>query len=392
MTWPGAYEHQALLHTADNLVGELLDLGRRLNHLDDTTHWQHQEFADRVRNLGLYLRSAVLVACEDIYAPAFASLRTALEHMLVDHLVFNGQRLIRFADGVDDETWAEWQRQRATGERFAEVLSWTRRKTTVEFVTEGRRSQPDEDGTFYVLGPHYFLLHQYQPFLGPASAQDEFDDGISDIQDRRRFAKENELVYRTYLSWSSIRRNLLLNDFADEIAVSRIEVHYRFLSAFVHPLANTSEVIYGRNSTNVPQYDHYSSELILLYCIVIAVEELRHFREMAQRRPLVGINGWSDLAMLCDGAWQLASHLWWPGQLAHAFDRVQEANKRGFRAQINDPATRGPVPVPMSIPETEIRYYPDPMRRLIELHRGFGELTTGLVYWSPWPRDDVRFR
>ncbi len=46
----------------------------------------------------------------------------------------------------------------------------------------------------------------------------------------------------------------------------------------------------------------------------------------------------------------------------------------------------------MSIPDEEVRYYRDPMRRLVELHSGFHEIMTGLSFNSPWPRADARFR
>jgi hypothetical protein len=230
MTWQGMQDHLALLRAATSLANELLGIDGRLIHLNDTTHWQHREFAGRAHNLGVYLRATLRQTLEDEYAPAFASLRVALEHMLLDQLIFNGQRLIQTARGVDDETWTEWQRQRTAGERFANVVEWTRyaKKSTVEIVTEGLRSTPDDDGTTYLLSPYYFLLQQFEPFFGPASAQHEFDDGISEVEDVRRIAKEYEQYYLTYLSWSSIKRNLRLNGLANETATGRIDVHYRF--------------------------------------------------------------------------------------------------------------------------------------------------------------------
>jgi hypothetical protein len=251
-TWPGELEHRELLVIASRLVDELRGLRGRLQHANDTEHVQHGDFADRARNLGGYLRAAMLLANVDAYAPAFASLRTALEHMLVDHLVFSGQRYIRVIGGVDDTTWVEWKRQRAAGEGFTQVLDWLRKKNTVEITYEGLRSAPDADGLSYIVSPHYFLLTQYQPYLGPASAQAEFDDGISAPEDYRKFAKENDLVYRTYLSWPSIKRNLTSNGFADDATISKLEVHYRFLSAFVHPVADVTDVLYGRNNSDIP--------------------------------------------------------------------------------------------------------------------------------------------
>ncbi len=353
---------------------------------------QHTECADRVRNVAQYLEAALQQAANDAYLSAFATLRTALEHMLVDHLVFSGARYIRIYSGVDDATWADWQRKRAAGDAFTEIIDWARKKNLVEVTYEGLRSTPDEQGQTYVISPHYFLLRQYQPYLGPASAQAEFDDGIGDIEDDRKFAQENDHIYRTYLSWSSIKKNLMSNGFADEATITKLEVHYRFLSAFVHPLADVTEVVYGRNNFNIPSYDHYSSELIFLYAIVIAVEELRHFREMAQRRPTVGIANWTATAELCERAWQLASHLWFPGHEPHPYDYVQEANTRAFRLRRENPTAVIQRRDPMSIPAGEVRYYRDPMRRLVALHAGFHEIMTGYSYASPWPRADAQFR
>jgi len=51
-----------------------------------------------------------------------------------------------------------------------------------------------------------------------------------------------------------------------------------------------------------------------------------------------------------------------------------------------------PIPDPSSIPEGEIRYYRDPMQRLVRLHCSFQEIMTGIAYQSPWPRTDAQFR
>jgi hypothetical protein len=336
--------------------------------------------------------SAVLLTKADVYAPAFSNLRTALEHILVDHLVFSGQRYIQIIVGVDAETWTEWQRQRSSGEAYARVLNWHRRKTDVEITYEGLRSPPDADGQIYILGPHYFLLRQYQPYWGPASAQAQFDSGLSELEQEQRFAKENEMIYRTYLNWPSIKKSLLSNDFADETLISRLEVHYRFLSAFIHPISDVTETIYGRNAYAVPIYDHYSSELALLYTIAFAVQELRHFREMTQRYPSVEITKWWVTERLCNKAWDQISHLWFPGHPPHQYDRVQEANKRAFRNFREGSATGRHAEDPLSIPDDEVGYYRNPIGRLTNLHSDSYEMTTGLSFKSPWPRNDARFR
>ena len=152
-----------------------------------------------------------------------------------------------------------------------------------------------------------------------------------------------------------------------------------------------TDLIYGRSQFDLPIYDHYSSELVLLYSIVLAVEEIRHFREMTQRKPLVGLRNWESTEELCKQAWVQASHLWFPGHSPHLYDRINEANARAFR-MLRTSGARRQIVDPSTIPETEIGYYRDPMRRLIGLHSGFNELMTGLAFVSPWPRKDAQFR
>jgi len=392
VTWVGATEHDALLSTAECLVDELRGLRGRLQHANDTEYAQHSDFANRARSLADYLNAAILLTRADAYAPAFANLRTALEHVLVDHLIFLGQRYIQIIIGVDAATWADWQRQRSSGEAFTQALDWRRRRDTVEITYEGLRSEPDSDGESYILSPYYFLMKQYQPYWGPANAQAQFNSGLSDEEGERRFADENTLIYHTYLNWPSIKRSLLSNDFADETTIAKLEVHYRFLSAFVHPISDRTADIYGRNAFAIPIYDHYSSELALLYTVAFAVKEIRDFREMTQRYPSVGVSGWEATESLCLEAWNKISYLWFPGHPPHQFDRIQEANKRAFRSFKTTGASAQQVQDPASIPDDEVGYYRNPIGRLVSLHSDSQELTTGFCFKSPWQRNDARFR
>jgi len=47
--------------------------------------------------------------------------------------------------------------------------------------------------------------------------------------------------------------------------------------------------------------------------------------------------------------------------------------------------------MPHRIPETEVRYYRNPLRRLIRMHGSYNEVT-GFSYTSPWPVADSRLR
>ncbi|UVS81439.1 hypothetical protein [Actinokineospora sp. UTMC 2448] len=369
------------------MIDELSGLQPRLMHRNDTSHAQHTDFANRAKSLANYLDAGLTLTKQDLYGPAFATLRTALEHVSVDYLAFLGQRYVQLIDQVDEATWAQWQERRATGQ-WPHVIGWTRtKKGRVTITFEGLRSDSDD----YIISIYYFLLNQYQPNLGPPSIQQWFNDGLSDADSARTHAEENELIYRTYLTWRSIKENLLSNGFYDEAGLKQLDVHYRFLSMFTHPLTDTTRTIYGRNTFRVPSYDHYSSELCLLYIITLATLELRRFKEATERPPQVDIAGWAHTESLCNQAWNHIVYLWFPGHEPHHYDYIQAANHHVWR-NFRSTSTHVPPQDPRSILAEDVNYYRDPLTRLIALHQDFHELTTGLAYRSPWPRPDARYR
>jgi hypothetical protein len=389
MTWKGSEEHAELYAAATSLTPTLRRLGARLLHRD-VQYVLHTDLAARCRSLALYIESAIADAERDAYAPALGSLRSALEHVFVDKLVFLGQRYVQVFRGVDDATWAEWQRRRDAGDGWTDVTAWTRTKNEVRVTREGIHSQPAEDGSRQTIGIHYFLLNEYSPFVGPPTAQQYFDDGLSGRAEREEEAKRHKYMYDTYLRWQSIKESLNANAFADDEMLRRLDVHHRFLSAFVHPNTDVIRLLYGNNAWNWPVYDHYTSELVLLYTVVLAVEEIRNFRAMAQREPSVEIDCWEDTERLCDQTWMFSSYFWFPGQKEpHEYDRYREANRRGFGERRSGGST---IAGPASLPTDEIGYYVNPLERLVGLHSSQHELMTGLVYRSPWNRDDARFR
>jgi hypothetical protein len=85
----------------------------------------------------------------------------------------------------------------------------------------------------------------------------------------------------------------------------------------------------------------------------------------------------------------LAEHLWCPGDRPHHFDYVEEANSRGLRRGKLVPAQRRPTS--SQLKASQIRYYRNPLHRLIRMHASFQELI-GFAYRSPWPRQDGGFR
>lgn len=122
---------------------------------------------------------------------------------------------------------------------------------------------------------------------------------------------------------------------------------------------------------------------MLLYINKIAAAELKALARMASRRPKVRLADWDTVESHIKTADAIAAYLWFPGDLPHQFDRVQEANSRGLRR--DKLVDRDKRSTPDQLKTSQIRYYKNPLRRLIEMHHTMSEMT-GFTYVSPWPR------
>jgi len=381
-------EHRELAAAWNSLYDIMDGLPQRIRW-GDAQYVDVTDMAERVRGLAIHLDSAVELAGQFRYEPALALLRTGLEHCVVDWLVFLGRTLVQRFAGVDDAKWEEWQAARAAGAGWtATIREWTRtKKGDVRTVREGLFSEPDEHGNRRQISIYYFLLKQYRPTLGPPSAQGE--EWAISREELRRMASENEALWRVYLTWSSLLANLQANELVDDVDAGRLAAHYRFLSGYAHPVIDQRRNAYGRHALlGWPKYDHYNSELVLLYAITLGRLELWHFICAIERRTGPQLADRDEVIRLLKSAETATSYFWFLGANPHAYDTWKAHNEARFRA-----LQAGGVPdLPLEPAPEDVSYPADPLRRLVAMHCSAHELMTGLVFVSPWPRDDARFR
>jgi hypothetical protein len=149
-------------------------------------------------------------------------------------------------------------------------------------------------------------------------------------------------------------------------------------------------LIYGHNTpAPVGRYDHYSSELVLLYVTTIALEELTAFARMTRRPPKAGLRDWAKVEAEIAAADAAIAYFWFLRGEPQTIDQINEFHTRLTRRK--QPRKVAP-PDPSLIPTARIRYYRNPFTRLVELHRGWQELTTGLGFGPMFPRADAQWR
>jgi hypothetical protein len=232
-------------------------------------------------------------------------------------------------------------------------------------------------------------VDDYEPFRIPRAARSYVRD-LHEMPDDvvARHLRAHADAWFRHLRWEAIKDNLVMNELCTRREVAHLDVHYTFLSAYAHPVSrHAPEAIRGHNARRFQQsYDHYSSELILLYAVALAVRELEAFRQMVDREPAVGIRDWEYAVVpVLREARQRAAHLWFLGDEPPLFDREEDATYRNRPNGVPRPVT---LEQAQAIPGEEVRYYDNPLRRLKDMHRearGY----PWLLYRSPWPRQDA---
>jgi hypothetical protein len=233
-------------------------------------------------------------------------------------------------------------------------------------------------------------MERFDPFTGGQRAQDWIGRWPHEGESRRRFAAQAADVWAEWLKWPSLLANMKLNEFYTDVELMRFNIHYSFLSGLMHPAKRSGEALYSRNLPMSLGYDHYVSELILLYVTTIARLELGVFEEMTTRAPEVELHGWDDVREDMRLGEELAAHLWFPRGSPHSFDRIQEANRRGVGAD-GRPMRLDERIKPQELADNDVLYYANPLKRLVRMHANENELTA-FPYVSPWPRGDAQIR
>lgn len=231
-------------------------------------------------------------------------------------------------------------------------------------------------------------MSEFNPFTGGKSAQPFIGQWPHSEDAHRRWASQAAETWGRFLSWRQLTANLALNEFYIARELARFQVHYGFLSAFTHSSNRGAYALFGRNLPPRRRYDHYASELVLLYVVTLARLELEVFEEMATtREPIAQLADWDTTHADMQRGEALASHLWFPRGAPHIFDRVQEANRRGQQPD-GSLVPFNERPKPEDLAEEDVLYYDNPLKRVISLHAGVDELT-GFAYTSPWRRADA---
>jgi hypothetical protein len=254
------------------------------------------------------LDSVISLLEKEKYKDCFALLRSVFESYFFLRLMMHGKRFREIQcinivpqKGKDatiarDETLEKWRASWKSGDpKYAKVVELSKEDEDVILVTiedEGLYQQDDPERKGSVVTRYFFAFDEYDPEtkfvakLPSVYAGDPYPD-ITEEQWR-----EQKMIYNQYFYVPHLVRNLRMNGFLDDEQSDRFEVHYSFLSTFVHPTKLGTVRI--SNTTYRHPYTPEIMRLVRYKLVLLYVCKLESMLLQSLIRYFLGINPKAD--------------------------------------------------------------------------------------------------
>lgn len=254
-------EHAGLFAAAQTVLEHLGSVETRLKFGDAESMW-HRQWAHRAAWLHGHLWSALGLAKDNQYPAAIAIVRVALEHHLIDRLMFLGTATVQ-----------TWTRGDVTVGRYEAGLD-RRRLDDQDLVTEWSavgtgpkrrqyrvvlRSPRSTDDATFSLSVYHFLTDDYDPTTPRDHQLGRVRRKFNGLDRMRESADRARAFWDNYWKLDRILENLEVSALLSERERLQVELHYSLLSGFVHATGYGYGTVQGRTiaARVPPSYDHY---------------------------------------------------------------------------------------------------------------------------------------
>jgi len=399
-------EHEHLITLIDELIGAIKRLPDDVEW-GDTSWAQDVEILNFIRIQTLSLQNAKDNVVRGYYRDTYHLLRMVYEAYFILRLVSTCDKYpfrIKIKREEHDpgleraKNKTIQEAQRVFGNRL--VRTYMENRNTLVVVLRGIPVVDNQGQDTGTTVPYYYQAwHEFRPVeyhLRRQGLQDriptlrfltgEWADIPRKI--KKNLNKDYGLLYKYFLTFDRILDNLRLNGVLNKKISTRVLVHYNFLSNFSHSTSDSVSLVSTRRIWETTAggltviYNHYFSELALLYICHLLSMHLQHAMFYLRWRAIKLKNKRRIYQPLCSRVEDDFGYFWFIFNKPHQYDRFTHANRKcNYRRQI--------FYRPEDIRLGDVRYYDDPLYRLKQLHQSQRELTTGNIFDSPFPREDA---
>lgn len=401
-------EQQHLINIIDELIAALRGLPNDVQW-GDSSWMQDMEILDFIRIQTFSLQNAKRNTIQGYYRDAYHLLRMVFEGYFILRLISTCDKYpirirIKREKSDPDLNHARnriiQQVQKNLGSSL--ITTYMEDKNILVAIVRGIKVLDDKGKDTGVIIPFYYgAWHDFRPVeyhLKRETLQDKLPTlrfltgewaGIP-RKITREINKNYGALYKYFLTFDKILENLRLNGVLNKKTTTRVLVHYNFLSNFSHSTSDSLSIIRERKFYEVSPdgldlvYNHYLSELALLYICHLLSMHLQHAMYYLGWRAIKLKNEIKIYRSLCKKVESDFGYFWFIFNKPHQYDRYAHANRKcNYKKKL--------FYRPEDIRRGDVRYYDNPLYRLKQLHQSQRELTTGNVFDSPFPRDDALF-
>ena len=401
-------EHQHLINVIDELIAVIRGLPNDVQW--GSASWaQDMEILDFIRIQTLSLQNAKKNTIEGYYRDAYHLIRMAFEAYFILRLISTCDKYplrIRIKRAKNDPSLNHTKDRliHQVQQKFGNDLITTYMESNdiLVAVVHGIRVVDNKGKDTEVIVPFYYhAWHEFRPVeyhLKRETLQDKLPTqrfltgewAVAPRKIKNEMAKNYGALYKYFLTFDRILENLRLNGVLSKKTTTRVLVHYNFLSNFSHSTSDSLSIIRERKFYQMsPQgldivYNHYLSELALLYVCHLLSMHLQHAIYYLRWRHLKLKNEIKLYRALCQKVENDFGYFWFIFNKPHQYDKYAHANRKcNYKKKL--------FYRPEDIRLGDVRYYENPLYRLKQLHQTSHELTTGNIYISPFHRDDASF-
>jgi len=399
----------------ENLISLIEDLTAAIEKLPADVEWgsnacaQDAEILDYISVQTLSLRNATHNVVRAHYRDTYHLLRMVYEAYFLLRLISTCDKYplrIKIKRGARDPNLEHAQKrviselQQHFGDRL--VGSFLEDRRTLVAVLRGIPVVDAQGKDTGVIVPYYYQAwHDFHPVAYHLRRQGlqgkiptlRFLQGEWAVAPRKlqsALDRDYGLLYSHFLTFDRVLYNLCLNGVLNKKLVTRVLVHYSFLSSFSHSTSESLGLMSTRATARTssgglsPRYDYYLSELALLYVCHLLSMHLQHAMFYLRWRSIKLKNTRRTYRPLCRRVERDFGYFWFIFNRPHQYDRYAHANRKcDYRRQM--------LYRPEGIRLGDVRYYDDPLYRLKQMHQDQRELTTGNIFESPFSRRYASF-
>lgn len=358
----------------------------------ETGYSDQQDYLNWIKSETILLSDAIaLLENNHSYGSVFPIIRTVFEDFWVILLAMNGTKYYQYfkikKGHSIEKLYKKWVKDLEDAQKNGKskdilLLRKTKRKIIIARI-----------GTFVknsneIIPFYYWLLDQYDPTQAYIGKEKRIiENYLTPPHLLKKHLEIHESFKEDYFDSKGIYDSLLLNNFIKKSHIQKINVHYNFLSLWVHPNKKKFDILRQEydfwNGKKRP--DFFLEHLALLYIGNFASLFLSRFIDFAHRQiqeqKLKGLKN-EDLIKAELSEFEIATnYFWFIFNKPSFFHKYNYCVNRGWRSIRYKKAYK--TMTPSQVPDGIVPYYKDPIHILREMSRGVSNQIYG-VYNPPF--------